>query len=446
MGASQAKPSKTPSAHHVPDLNLVKDIVNGIMNPETNKFRDPRYAFGSGNTCENFTVVLESELKKYLKIELLDMRDNILLLPRKDGAHVNNKYVTKSDLCEVISGHYNRILKLLQVIKKIFDLEHNGDMSIGGICIRQIINSPTLMQIGFCNSRQKDYTKRAKADSNGDTNPEALDFNMLEGLSVFTNEILEPGLERNMFLHNLQAILESRDTQDTLDEYLACGDKLSQKIHKRVIKTASTQKCAPNKQQSLGQKVQEEKRTTSMTVASRNPILHTEVCHDPDSIVIDKTHQNLTTQKRKKLDALYNTMIDDYKLCLQDIKNLLYKIVKPLQKPTKAAIPLYTLQDLTTQEIDALEDTAKETITTFFYTSLRNYHQLLDFVLDDTQQIPQLKTRLETNKAPPVTITQTQNGGKSRRVRKVCKHHPKTPTQSRRKRCTKKPRKAFNRR
>ena len=382
-------------------MQRLHHILTEILTEDGAKFKDPRYAFGTDgdDVCKDFNVLLESELRKFLKVELLNMRDNIYLVPRKEGAHIGNKYLKKADLCKDIAGHYNRVFNMVVTIKQIFDIEKNalesGQHSIAGICLKNVRDTPSVMQIHYCGSIQRDTRKMQKKDSNGDADIKRIDFNELKGLKYFMDHILGGTREKNLFLRNLMNLLERRD-KAKVDELFACGmDYIDGKTLSDNVSLGSIKrndrlcKVASETADTSG-------HISSMMVNEGNPIFDLSMCSDQLSYIIDKTA--ITRDERRKLEGLYNHMLKTYEKTLSDIVGFMDKLV------VVSGRDKWELRDLNTDDVDALQKDLKRLVTLFFYTSLRNYHNLLDYA--------KFLQPLNTSR------TQQQDGGRPRNVRK----------------------------
>jgi hypothetical protein len=104
--------------------------------------------------------------------------------------------VTKKVLCNKISLHYTQILQVIFLIKYIYDLENNGDKSIGGIIMRNMKMKEDLVEISYCSSKQEEPYS---FDS-------GVNFSNLSGFEMFVNTFLSMEESKN-FLGQYQEML-----------------------------------------------------------------------------------------------------------------------------------------------------------------------------------------------------------------------------------------------
>ena len=123
MGATQSLLSDKGNTSSVKkgvfDKDLVKlnNIVSSIITND-NKFKDSSYNFLNSKTCDRYTMVMENNLHKHLKIHLHDVAQNIFFIPKSnDQVKLNdNSTITKKDVLG--SGAFGRCTNLLIVSRK----------------------------------------------------------------------------------------------------------------------------------------------------------------------------------------------------------------------------------------------------------------------------------------------------------------------------------------
>ena len=113
------------------DLRSLNQIIDTIV--KDNNQDTLGDTIDDNKDCEKYFFVLESSLKRHLKVDLEELKDSIYVIPK--NVEINYK---KEDLCSIIANHYKRAINLLQVIKNVYDFENNGKYSIAGICIGNI--------------------------------------------------------------------------------------------------------------------------------------------------------------------------------------------------------------------------------------------------------------------------------------------------------------------
>lgn len=420
MGGKLTKETTPTPVYKFNEHTVIQKIINSILTEDHSSFKDNNYVFGQDDSCSNFSIVLESELKKHLRVELLDMKDKVLLIPRVDGAKSKDKYITKDELCKDIASHYNRILTVLQVVHKIYHIEQHGRNSIAGICLRNVNNSPSILQIHYCASMQRYRSTETQPSSNSYDAADIykIDFNKhMDGMKLFVTQFMNTQRERNIFIRTLKNILLRKD-KTALTELLSCGDDLidAKTMRQRVLNGANS-KCNTDLQTAASSAADTEIHDTCMQIVEMNPIFDPDMCpsSDRNQFVVDKGA--ISNAELTKLNKLYKKMIDDYKKCLLEVQSVINKIIVSsnniiLQKSS------YVLNDLSTDDLNEIEKEAKKNIAIFFYTSLFNYQALLDFV----------KTLNHVNTSGTISTTRlfdpkpNTNGGSINKIRKANKH------------------------
>ena len=178
MGVSSSK--QTPSENVFKnELKQINDIVNSIISSD-NTFINDDYNFLSDEVCESYQVVLE-------------LGEHIYVIPKE-----NSQRISKSKICEKIAGHYSKILFVLCLIKYVYNIEKNGDLSLMGRIFRNIkITEDDFMEILYCDKNQG-FTISGKSIK--------FDLKTIDGLSFFVNYILTPN-ESSAFLSIFKQLL-----------------------------------------------------------------------------------------------------------------------------------------------------------------------------------------------------------------------------------------------
>lgn len=320
------------------DLKTVNSLVDKILKNSENK----------DINCDDYTIVLESSLKKHLKLELEDLKDNIYIIPKQDTIMTTKKSYKKRDLCKVISNHYLRIIKLVKLIKDVYDLENDGKHSIAGICIGNISIQDKIMRINYCETEQKDY----------DTgNLDSVNFSRLAGLTNLCTNLLDEE-EKNIILTDLNIITSKKDVH-------SCNNKLfNSKDYNNILgneKNKKNKKCQAIK---LGD--------FNIKVVGKNPVISNEICMDKRFHLINLNRKNKDT---KFLMYLYNKMHERYNKNLEASYNMLFHIIN-IDKYNNVS-----LKNIGNKELDEIERIAKYTLTKFYLESIVDYQKILEYAL-----------------------------------------------------------------
>jgi hypothetical protein len=313
---------------------------------------------GMGNTCEMFIPILESQLKKHLRIELLDMRDAIYMIPNKDSVDINGKHKNKQEICKDISDHYKRTLNLVQLICSVYNIENKHELddylglerianmkNIAEICLSKAALASRSIRLSIClNYRQYETTTR---DS------KLIDISSLAGLTTFI-ESLDQGRQQD-FLDSLKNLLS-----DHSKPFCSSSFKVQNCKYKPfgIISNSN-----PNPYQ--------------MEIHALNPMFSDALCPSSERYVVEVQK---TSPKWGELKRLYNKLHSDYATSLQTINKLLQEIL------TNKGTLRSRIVTITDKELDKLEHRAKEIIMNFYFTSLQNYYNLLDLAVEESEQ------------------------------------------------------------
>jgi hypothetical protein len=192
MGLGSSKP-EIPEEHVFQKEYLELNNLYEKVLSNDNLFKRKRYNLFMKGACDELTMVAMKRLDRHPKFELTKLRDQLVLVPNSEFQE------TKKDLCNSISMHYVKILKLLYVVKYVYDLEHHGDYSVAGILLRNIRLKDDLMEVRYCASRQEELGSYDKG----------VDFGKLSGFEVLVNELLTEK-ERAVFLGHLRELLNKK--------------------------------------------------------------------------------------------------------------------------------------------------------------------------------------------------------------------------------------------
>lgn len=346
------------------DLKNLNALVNSIVS-SNDTYKNSDYNFLSKDVCNKYTVVLEEELHKHLKVSLANLGTHLYLFPNNDtnlSSKVRGTQISKADICRKISNHYMTILYILCLVKYVYDVEHHGDYSVAGIIFRNIKLSDGIMAIDFCGLPQKDYS----------TPQYKIDFGRLEGLRFFTDYVLDTH-ESKVFIDVLKTLL-SRGKKSAVREDI-CNMVRRKQLRKEDIhqmeklyytKYGTSLQCSYSNIESEHKK----RPTLLMKVEKDNPIFLKEFCYNPKRIVVNLNAKS--GMHPHHVQTAFMTMQDHYRHNVKQIEHLLKRIV---QKKTNNA---YELKDITKPELDALITDVKSVIKLFFVQSILDYQHLLD--------------------------------------------------------------------
>lgn len=351
------------------ELARMTRTVNGILAAD-NTFASQEYNFLSRDACAGYTVVLQSQLKRHLKVDVQALHDSLLMIPKRSRIAAGDHVIDKTELCGVISNHYVKILYLLSLIKLVYDLEHGGDVSMAGIVYRNVRVIGDLMEINYCAIQQKEY---ARKDGK-------IDFSALQGLQFFIDKFLDPE-EQHVFLHQMEMVLARRVDVDWLRE-VACKHSLMRPEDYAALYRPPLQEarltCAPPKKTSASQ--QQSPRLAVdfagapiFQVAAMNPVLSAEHCMSRRKVVLQLGRD----KESKAVFASYKEMTDNYEANLREVEGLLSRLVQQQKAPGDGAEDAFVLRDIDDEALDRIVTDTKRTVTRFYLQSLIDFQRLL---------------------------------------------------------------------
>ena len=355
-------------------LKRLNDLVNELITSD-NVFRNPTYNFLDKKACDTYTMVLESDLKKHLKVELQTIKDTIYLVPKKDMVTINATVKKKEELCEMISSHYKRIIKLLSLIKYVYDSEQNGEFSIAGILLRNIVMSGKNMNVSFCDVAQRQVNKKT------------VDFKGLAGLEYFCEHVLTP-VQKKILISNMKNLLNLSDGDQknkkmrSLVAHMYCGDDLlSEKDYKQVMNDAAG-KCNPKTKTKFNEWANEKvEEDYEFMISKMNSIFHYNTCHQQNGYLIDTT---LNNKNVKRLVASYKLMNKEY---VDNINVVLQNVMKMVSKKDGR----FELNEISYSELNEIENNVIRTVAKFFMQFIVRYHHLLELARNCPHVIIKLK-------------------------------------------------------
>ena len=368
MGATQsilsAKDTTTTLVKKgVFDKDLVKlnNIVNSIITND-DKFKDSNYNFLNSKTCDKYTMVMENNLHKHLKIHLHDVSQNIFFIPKSNDEIKlsDNSTITKKDICSLISGHYTKTLKILSLIREIYDFENGGDFSMAGIVFRNFkVNQDGMLEVSFCGLDQEPLSTSIKGGR--------IDFKQLKGLDTFVNQFLTEK-EAHTFVGHLRELFGSYNKK-RISESICNDTIITPKEYKEIYEELNVY-CG----QGGSNHIDGKKHSNLMfKVAKNKPIISYELCFDK---------QKLVTPLKSKTKQLFNKFKSDYESNLEGVLDTLNMLV--YYDSSKKS---YCLKNLTFKELTVVETKVKKCIIIMFVQSLVNYFKILNHVKQVTSKI-----------------------------------------------------------
>lgn len=384
----------TESGVFVNELTPIKTIVNKIID-EKDMFVNKDYNFLSQDVCKQHYVLLQQELNQHLKVELEALGTSLYIIPRNNDDKLTKLGLSKAEICQQISNHYIKILYILCLVKYVFNLENNGDLSIAGIVFRNFKIMDNIMLIDFCQIPHKDYDKEGR-------NIYKIDLGNLEGMSFFSNYFLSPS-ESSVFVSLLRMILsrknksivrskicsmlaESKLSKDLLSEIeklfmkrfnakLVCTKEDKPEPHGGSSNTtanssssSSTTNASTNASSSSLTKGGTRRIDLSVMIEKDNPIFHTRLCMSSNQLMV-----KLDTTEGKKLLSMYKDMQSNYKNAINDVQSIIDKLVY------KNGNNEYVLKDITKESLHMIIEDAKTKIKIFYLQSIVDYQNILDF-------------------------------------------------------------------
>lgn len=321
MGASSSTFKK--------DLTSINKFVKNIIEQtDKNKIN-----------CDEYQMVLESSLKKHVKVELEELKDSIYMVPKNPNISHDKK-----TLCDLISNHYSRIIKIIQLIKSVYDLENNGKYSIAAICLGNVIINKDVMtmKVFYCDVEQ----------SNSEF---GVNFENLVGLKSLCEELLDEE-ERNILLSNLDTVISNKE--------IKCGNKLfnneqyAEMLGKKLDKCDSVVRRNKN-------------HDYFIKVEKHNPVISESMCISKKFVTVGISGKKID----KKLMYYYDNMYKNYNKNIDSIFKTLMKLIDIDKKKN------ITLKNITNTELDAVEKDAKLNMAKLYVQSIYDYKVLLNYAL-----------------------------------------------------------------
>lgn len=341
------------------ELADVTSVVNHIVSVD-NKFVAPDYNFLTRDTCNSYTFALQSQLSKHLKVDVQELHDSLILIPTQDRVATgsNNRVINKSQLCDVVSKHYIKILYVLCLVKYVYNLEHAGDYSIAGIIRRNVRTVGDLLEVNYCSLQQREYNRVDKR----------VDFGALKGMRFFVDNFLSPE-EHSDFLKHLKMVVSRRVNSAAIDR-LACADGILSRDDYQSF-YGKPPVCPKNDLRVLAVN-QDDKEDLLFDVSPFNPVLSSTMCMSKKKLVVQLGSDDKTT---KDIRAAHDKMHANYVDNLDQVNQLLDRFV---QKKTTKGSTEFTLRTIDDKELADIVSAVKRIVIKFYVKSVLDYQTLLD--------------------------------------------------------------------
>lgn len=344
------------------ELDTISKLINNIIN-DKDVFINENYNFLSKNTCKNYKIIFESELKKHMKINIDKLGSSLYVIPNDEDLIKE----TKKEVCKNISSHYVKILYILSLIKYVYNIEKYGDLSISGIIFRNIVILDDIMEINYCDAPHRDYS--SKSDNH------KLDFSQLEGFSFFVNYFLDR-TESASFIKLFKILFETNNKQNINNKL--CEYSFNKEIDSEIMRLYYNKFNEKLKCNNIdnNKKDIDNKYNLLFYVGKNNPILSKLYCYAHKKIIF-----KINTKEGKKIYNLYLKMKKNYDNNISKIHNILNKIILHNTKENK-----YELKDIDKKTLDNIIKDVKNIIIEFYLNSLVDFQILLK----EAKKIPKI--------------------------------------------------------
>jgi hypothetical protein len=349
MGLSSSKCDLPNNNVFKNELNNINILVNDLLN-DKNLFKNDYYNLFLSNKCDEVTLINSKRLYRYPKFEVEKLNKSIFLIPNEDLSQ------SKKEMCHFISMHFTRILRVIHIIKNIYNLENNGDMSIGGILLRNIHVKNNMIDILSCKSTQQEM-----GIYNGDN---TVDFSKLTGFSLFVNNFLTPSEKKNL-IDQLSEIFNGYNKGKL--KKMICRDIVENKKHNNIHNT--TFQCGGKG----GDKGGGKSSSVLIKVGPNNPILSWNLC-----AVRKKTTAILNKDIMNQLKKFKN----NYRNTLNEVLQIVNELCVFDEEKKQ-----YMLYNLNEEQLVDIEQRLKQNIIIFFIQSLVDYKTILNVTNEHSTNI-----------------------------------------------------------
>ena len=292
-------------------------------------------------------MVVEDKLQKHLKIHLHELATTIYFVPKANNQLMaKNQTITKKELCSIITSHYTRTLKVLSMIREMYDIENGGDYSLPGILFRNMDNIDGMFQASYCGLNQEPL-------NGGDR----VDFSKMKGLKRFVDEMLTTEEARTFLLHLKQ--LFGNMNKKRISELICQDTLISLQTYAMIYEGIPINMSC----QSGGGLSNEH---FLFFVGKDKPIISYELCYDKQKMLIpyDKT-----------IKALFIKFKNDYLLNIHNVTTIIHKLIS-FDKKTKS----YKLNDLSHDQLISVEMEMKKSVMIFYIQSMVNFYKIFNHI------------------------------------------------------------------
>lgn len=323
---------------------LEKDIfrkeLKGLSNAVDTILNDsPAY------NCKNYSLILKSQLKNHAKIHLQSVSEDVLLVPKQKVYHSNNTMKSKDELCKIVSEHYNGLLGILKVLQNVHDMENNGEYSLFGIFLSNIIVTPEYFQISYCH------------------NPKYIDLKKIRGIDVFIKTMLNKE-EKNVLVEKMSLFLNDNNLKNR-----SCDDALLSSVEYKHMFPWSTE-CDSALKKRFDELTKYENINTNISIASTSLVIADKQCPVQGSYtVFSKEHP----KEYVHLVNAYKSVMQKYKKNLKLVEATIHGLIHKLPDGK------YTLRHIDEKTLSDQKTKTKKQITLFYLSVLLEYNNMLNY-------------------------------------------------------------------
>jgi hypothetical protein len=380
MGNSTSNNTSQEEGIFANELSLIKNIVNNIIN-DRDVFHNKDYNFLSQDICRQYNIVLQAELDKHLKIELESLGTKLYIIPKREDESLNKLKLSKKEICDKISGHYIKILYIICLIKHVYNLEKNGDLSIAGIVFRNIKIMDDIMEIDFCQVPQKSYKYDASDHSDHTKSISKINLGNVQGIEFFNKYFLKP-TESKVFM-NLMRIIFSRKQKKGFSNHICQLVKHKQLTAEEITEIEELYKnrfgaqlvCTESPGSGSGSPETPGLASTKLPnlyieISENNPIFSNRMCGAGGQRVV-----KLNTTEGRKVHESYKKMKANYNKNIKNIHDILNKL-------TFKQGDEYMLKDIKNNELETIINSVKTQVKIFYMQSILDYQTIFDISTD----------------------------------------------------------------
>jgi len=334
MGGSFSQPDSRDTSVFKEDLTKLTEMIYGMMNAD-NLYKKSEYNMFLRKRCNAVSLVTRKKLDRHSRFNLRSLGDELVMIP-----HEEEDTITKRELCSRISLYYTRLLRMLYVVKYVYDLEHHGDFGVAGIILRNIVVKQGIVNVKFCESSQ---------EQPGTFNM-GVDFSQMMGFEVFVQELLEPK-ERDVFMQHFKELLNARNIRH-----------IRRWVKRDMLVDVSTySEIYGVNMKKGGGRGQRPSGSLFVKVAPNNPILAWSVCTSPRS---------LSAKTNPPIMKAVEKMRRRYRENVKEIESIMHTLLTPE----------FELRRVSETELLQAERRLKSAIVMLYIESFVNYRGVFDEV------------------------------------------------------------------